>query len=174
MSTAVPFALDENTTTRGDNSEKDNTIRSAKPGTDLSSSEENEPQLKSSHTRRAICVASPDKMELIKQRWSGVVLDSNNKELTARLEDLTNPENPDEIVVLSLEEIESADHPLIQAGAMFLWHIGYRYGTKYPRERFSKIRFRRLAHWTHDEIQDARKQAQEYSDYFSVDPNPTA
>lgn len=164
MSTAINSQLQENTTGADQNNE-DNMYRYGRPGTDALSI--GNPDKKARSPRKIDVVTSIDnKIEIIKQRWNGTVIDCSDQELTARLEDLTNPQNPDEIVVLSTEEIENRDQPLIKTGAMFLWHIGYRYGPKYPRERFSKISFRRLAKWTEGEIQDAEKQAKEYADFF--------
>lgn len=107
--------------------------------------------------------------EDIKQIWSGVVTEINDQELTVKLEDITNPDNPDEIVVLSLEEIEKREWSLIEVGAMFLWHIGYRSGPKYPMQRFSKISFRRLPKWTSEEIHNAEILAKEYANFFLTD-----
>lgn len=167
MSTTVNFALPENTTGSDQNIEN-NTYRLGQSGTDPLSIEN--PVIKPRSPREIDAVISIDsKIEMIKQIWNGTVIDVNDQELTARLEDLTTPENPDEIVVLSTEEIERRDWSLIQAGAMFLWHIGYRCGPKYPRERFSKISFRRLPKWTKGEIQDAEKLAKEYADFFLAD-----
>jgi hypothetical protein len=94
---------------------------------------------------------------------------SNEEELTVQLKDITNPENPDELVVLSMDEIDIKDQSLIEHGALFDWYIGYRQGQKYSRERFSTIRFRRLPSWTATEIQDAGKLGEEYANFFLAD-----
>ncbi|OHX35092.1 hypothetical protein BJL95_00640 [Methylomonas sp. LWB] len=107
--------------------------------------------------------------EEIRQRWRGVIVSSNEEELTVQLEDLTNSENPNELVVLSRDEVDAKDQPLIEPGALFDWYMGYRQGQKYSRERFSTIRFRRLPPWTAAEIQNAEKLAEEYADFFLVD-----
>lgn len=114
------------------------------------------------------------KIETIKQRWNGVVSEINGNEITVILEDATTPSNPAEQVVLSLEEIEPRDRPLVRVGAMFVWHIGYRQGPKYPRERFSKITFRRLINWTQREIADAEELAKEYTDFLITNTNSSA
>lgn len=102
----------------------------------------------------------------IRQRWSGVVLSLNQQELKVRLEDLTNTENPDELVTLSIDEIDKKDQGLIKPGAQFYWYIGYKQGLRYSKERFSIIRFRRLPHWTDREIKESEKLAKEYADFF--------
>ena len=104
--------------------------------------------------------------EDIKQKWSGVVIAVDDEELTVRLEDLTNCDNPNEIVVLSRDEIDNNDQNLIQPGALFYWYIGYRQGIKYSKERISIIRFRRLPHWTKREIEEADKLAEDYAEFF--------
>jgi|GEM_PF-6634417 len=101
-------------------------------------------------------------VEEIKQVWYGVVLGCNDTEIRVRLEDYTNEENSDEEVTLALEEIEEQDQSLIEVGALFFWHIGYRTGRNYPKERFSKIRFRRLAKWSDSELESAQELAKSY------------
>lgn len=171
MSTAVNFAQVENTT-GVDQSNEDNRYLYGPQGTDPLAIDK-DPEIKPRSQRRIKIASNFEQREKIKQTWSGTVLDCNEQELTARLEDLINPDNPDEIVVLSIEEIEDRQHSLIQKGAIFLWHIGYRYGPKYPRERFSKINFRRLPKWTEEEIQDAEKLAEEYANFFHANPTDT-
>lgn len=107
--------------------------------------------------------------EDIKQKWSGVVINSTDQEVRVRLEDLTNPLNPDEELTLSIDEIDDKDKPLIRIGALFYWYIGYRQGFKYRKERISIIRFRRLPQWTTQEIKAAEKKSQEYANFFLTD-----
>ena len=167
MSTAN-FSFKENTISVKPSSE-DNTYRIGNEKTDFQSID-NPPVIQTRTPRRPTKVNNLNKqIETIKQTWNGIVIAYSDQELTVRLEDLTDRSNPDEIIVLSTEEIDKSDRPLIQKGSVFLWHIGYRHGPKYPRERFSKISFRRLPKWTNDEIQDANKLAKEYSDFFGTD-----
>ncbi len=104
--------------------------------------------------------------EEIKQQWSGVVVSANENNLTVQLQDLTNPQNPNEIIVLSRDEIDDKDQSLIQTGAQFYWSIGYRQGIKLSKQRFSNIRFRRLPKWTAREIKAAEILTEEYADFF--------
>jgi len=130
------------------------------------------PSLTLEHARRQISpfrplvLSPPDTIEFIKQAWKGVVLSQDNDTFTARLEDKTQPGNPDEVVTLALDEVPKQEQYLIETGAMFSWYIGYRQGEKYPRERFSKIRLSRLPKWTAREIQDAHKRHKEYIHVF--------
>lgn len=153
--------------------DNDNVVKSYRYGSDRTddASIMNNVEIKPPSPRRTIpAVNIGNKVENIKQEWHGMVVNYADNELTVRLEDVTHPENPDELVTLSIEEIEERDQPLIQNGAIFLWHIGYRYGPTYPRERFSKIRFRRLPKWTDVEIERANKLAKDYEDFFLADP----
>jgi len=145
-----------------------NQFRYGRSGTDFSSTKE--PEIRPRSTRQYNVVINPNKVrEDIKQHWSGVVISLNDHELTVRLEDLTNPENPDELIVLSMDEIDEKDQCLIKPGALFYWYIGYRQGVKYRKERISIIRFRRLPQWTTREIENAEKLAEEYADFFLAD-----
>ena len=179
MSTVANWALEADTASANQHNEA-NTYRYGRQETDLPDSPcartdlSDSPYAKEPRSPRLVIFTNVEQREKIIQKWSGTVIDCSDDELTARLEDLTNPANPDEIVVLSTEEIESRDHALIQRGAVFLWQIGYRYGPKYPRERFSKIRFRRLPKWTKEEIQHAEKLAEEYANFFRADPTYTS
>jgi hypothetical protein len=110
-------------------------------------------------------------VEDIRQTWNGIILESNENQLTVRLEDVSNPQNPDEIAELSIEEIEGRDRALVEPGAMFRWYIGYRYGATTPRERFSKIVIRRLPKWSEEELTAAEAKAKEYIDFFCTDKN---
>ncbi len=168
MSTALSYAPQQNTA-NVDQYNTDDAYRYGQPGTDMVYTEEKTVPKQRTTKKATSDLVADKKIEIIKQKWSGVVVEFNNEELTAKLEDLTNPDNPGEFIVLSLEEIEGRDRELIQAGAMFLWHIGYRLGYKYPRERFSKISFRRLPKWTKSEIISAENIAKEYADFFLSD-----
>lgn len=142
--------------------------RYGKDGTDIFSTKDPEIRPRSQKLPFDIIDLTKPREE-IRQRWRGVIASSNEEELTVQLEDITNPENPNELVVLSRDEIDAKDQLLIEPGALFDWYIGYRQGQKYSRERFSTIRFRRLPPWTATEIQDAEKLAEEYANFFLAD-----
>ena len=164
MSTAINYTTQEDTT--GTSIVNENyTLQYGGEGDDHSSTN-NPVVIIRSPRKPKFTINTNNQIEEIKQILNGTVIECSELEMTARLEDITNPGNPDEMITLPLEEIESRDRSLIQPGALFLWHIGYRSGPKYPRERFSKICFRRLPKWTDDEIQDANKLSQEYANYL--------
>ena len=167
MSTTTASLVEERDTT--DNYHQEPTeYRYGKDGTDIFSTKE--PEIRPRSRKLPFDIIDLTKpREEIRQRWSGVIVSSNEEDLTVQLEDITNPENPNELVVLSRDEIDTKDQLLIEPGALFDWYIGYRQGRKYSRERFSTIRFRRLPPWTAAEIQDAEKLAEEYADFFLTD-----
>lgn len=90
------------------------------------------------------------------QRWDGIVQSVNAETLTAVIRDKTNPQNPNEQVEISLDEISPDDQPLVTPGAVFYWSIGYAEGPGKPRERVSRIRFRRLPAWSQNELATAQ------------------
>lgn len=157
MSTAIANMPQEN-----------NQFRYGRSGTVFSSPDEAEIRPRS--TKKFDVVINSNKVrEDLKLCWSGVVISANDQELTVRMEDVLNRENPDEIVVLSRDEIDDKDQCLVKPGALFYWNIGYRQGVKCPKERFSIIRFRRLPKWTAKEIKDAENLAEEYANFFLTD-----
>lgn len=167
MSTATASLLKE-TDTYNNYHQEPIEYKYSKDGTDIFSTKE--PEIRPRSKKLPFDVIDLTKpREEIRQRWRGVIVRSNEEDLTVQLEDITNPENPNELVVLSRDEIDAKDQLLIEPGALFDWYIGYRQGQKYSRERFSIIRFRRLPPWTAAEIQDAEKLAEEYADFFLTD-----
>lgn len=93
------------------------------------------------------------------QEWEGVVLETSAENFIARIKDLTSTENlEDEEVEFPIEEISEHDKPMLHAGNIFRWSIGYMIsgGTKL---RVSKIHFRRLPAWTPQDIRSAWTEA---------------
>ena len=86
----------------------------------------------------------------IVQQWEGRVDVVSEEDFTAVLRDRHHPSISPEEVVLSMEDVDPADHPLVMPGAIFYWTIGYREIPR-PREKFSRIRFRRLIQREPDE-----------------------
>ena len=105
----------------------------------------------------------------IKQEFSCVVtaIDTSEEEFSAQISDITSPENPDEEVWLSFNEIQDSDLEQLTVGDSFVWYIGYQQGPLVSRQSFSKIRFRRLPVWSQREIEVASSRAKELSDFFT-------
>ncbi|MEQ1794794.1 MAG: hypothetical protein ABL970_11435 [Nitrospira sp.] len=91
------------------------------------------------------------------QKWECTVLEVKEDAFTARLIDQTGS-NPDEEAEFSLDEVDTEDRDLVEAGAVFYWSIGYR-DRPSGRERISTIRFRRLPVWTPKELRIAAQEA---------------
>lgn len=104
------------------------------------------------------------------QEWEGVVLARTGQTFVARLRDLRN-QAEDEEVEIYLDEIAEDDIHLVVAGAVFYWSIGHRTRPG-GRERVSRIRFRRLPVWTAQELDTAAAEAAELSQRLGWD-DPT-
>jgi len=94
------------------------------------------------------------------QKWECSVLEIGKDSFTARLVDLTHYDT-DEEAEFPLEEIPAADLPLLKAGAVFYWNIGYEDSLTGQRTRVSTMRFRRLPVWRQDELDAAKSEARE-------------
>jgi hypothetical protein len=93
------------------------------------------------------------------QLWEGRVSSVAHNEFTAVVTDKTDPKNPDEEVTISLDELGEEDVPLVRAGAVFYWSVRYEQDVGMPRQRVTRIRFRRLSGWNQTE----RERAEEFA-----------
>ncbi len=106
-------------------------------------------------------------VEDVRQIFAGFVMNiEDDKEITARISDITDPSKPDEEIVFGINEIDERELSLVELGAQFYWHIGYREGRNVSRQRFSIIRFRIFPQWTEGELESSEKIAQEYAKFF--------
>lgn len=94
------------------------------------------------------------------QTWEATILEISEDECRAIIRDRTTPENPDEEITFSIEEIPESDRPLAQPGAVFYWSIGYDDHLDGQRNRVSSIRVRRVPVWTDKELKAARMEAE--------------
>ena len=78
------------------------------------------------------------------QLWQGRVEKVGTDEFVATLFDKTHPLSSPEQVSISIEDVNLEDRELLRPGAVFYWSIGYANYYKGPRQRTSRIRFRRL------------------------------
>ena len=101
------------------------------------------------------------------QSWEGVVESVSDAEFSAILTDRTNRDNPEEEVVIEIEEISADDRKLVKPGAVFYWSICYKDAPGEPRRRVSQIRFRRLPLWSQRDIDQAAHRASEVAAMFS-------
>lgn len=93
------------------------------------------------------------------QEWEGTVIDRREDAIRVRLVDKTRRQEPEEEAEIPLEELSPADLPLVQAGAVFYWSVGYRDSPAGQRTRQSSITFRRLPRWTKRELDDLKEEA---------------
>jgi len=91
----------------------------------------------------------------------GVVLEIGDETFRARLVDPEDHE-PDEEVDIDLDQISSADLPLVTPGALFFWAIGDVVKSTGRRQLVLKIEMRRLRAAAHNYSHEALKVARQY------------
>jgi len=103
------------------------------------------------------------------QFWEGRVTDIFDNTFSAIISDKTNPDLPDELVTLDIEEVTPSDLSLLTLGSVFYWSIRYADFPGRGRSKESKIRFRRLPAWTQKEINRAIDTGTELATFFQRD-----
>lgn len=101
------------------------------------------------------------------QQWEGRVEQRDSDTFVAVITDKSNVGNPDEEVELFLAEIEREELSFVRPGALFYWSVGYEDGPGIPRQRVSRIRFRRLPGITTRDILRAENNAKKLADLFA-------
>lgn len=100
------------------------------------------------------------------QQWEGQVKQVTSESFVAIVSDLTNPSNAEEEVELGLEDVAPDDMRLLRPGSLFYWAVGYEDGRGVPRQRVSRIRFRRLPGLTTRDVARAKEKAQKFAALF--------
>lgn len=100
------------------------------------------------------------------QKWSGYVISVNGDEFAAIIKDKSNPDNPDEEVVIAVDELSPSDQMSLSVGSEFFWSIGYETNAFGSRFRKSEIRLRRLAPFCREELEYAERKADEMESLF--------
>lgn len=100
------------------------------------------------------------------QQWEGKVVAVSKDAFVAIIANRTSPENPQEEVEIELSEISQDDISLVKPGSFFYWAVGYEDAPGIPRQRVSRIRFRRLPGWTAQEIKRAKQRASQLAELF--------
>ena len=100
------------------------------------------------------------------QQWEGQVKQVTADSFVAIVSDMTNRGNPDEEVELGLEDVAPDDMRLLRPGSLFYWAVGYEDGRGVPRQRVSRIRFRRLPGLTTRDVAHAKETAQKFATLF--------
>ncbi|MGX1202250.1 hypothetical protein [Marinobacter sp. MBR-105] len=116
---------------------------------------------------RATSTALAGKFELL-QKWAGHVIAIEDDEFTAVIKDKTNPDNPDEEVVIALDELSPSDQRALTVGSEIFWTIGYETNRSGSKSRKSEIRLRRLAPFCQEEFDLAKEKTLEMKNLFGV------
>lgn len=103
------------------------------------------------------------------QLWEGVVQEVRGDSVLVTLIDQTHLDYPDEEAEIAMAEIPEGDRHLVVPGAVLYWSVGYREGPGQPRERVSRIRFRRLPAWSKTDLDRAHANAQELARLLGSD-----
>lgn len=101
------------------------------------------------------------------QQWEGMVERISDDTILAIIIDKKNVDNPNEEVEIFLSEIDKEDMLFVRPGASFYWSVGYEDGVGVPRQRVSRIRFKRMAGITSRDILRAEKNATKLKSLFA-------
>jgi len=94
------------------------------------------------------------------QKWQGVVIEINKDSFFAKLTDQIE-KGVEEIAEISTDEVSDEDIKLMTPGAVFYWNIGYQISYQGQQTRVSIIRFRRLPMWRSEELNVAKRCAED-------------
>lgn len=92
-------------------------------------------------------------------QWQGYVLEKNDDTFRARIRDLTDPQRPEEEIVLDMDEVSEAEWELVAPGAIFYFYIGYKVDESGQRFRAAVIKFRCAVPRTKSEIEKIERSA---------------
>jgi hypothetical protein len=90
---------------------------------------------------------------VVHELWEGVVEEVGSTYFAAQLVSRTLPDTFEQAEIY-ISEVSPADLPLVRAGAVFYWAIGYADGPTGQRTNSSSIRFRRLPQIHPDDVDD--------------------
>ena len=89
---------------------------------------------------------SPSTVLSTSQFWEGLVVSVTGQEFVATVRDRTDPQNPDEEIVMDLDEVSEIDQHLVRPGATFYWIIGKSRTPSGQQLNISTVQFRRSPH----------------------------
>jgi hypothetical protein len=104
---------------------------------------------------------APQRSFKMLQQWEGVVTAVEKDSFWADIRDLTDSNNPPEIVRLGLSEVSDADRGVLEQGVAFYWSIGYEQSPAGQRRRTSEIRVRRTPEWSKKSVESIKIRAAE-------------
>lgn len=102
------------------------------------------------------------------QKWEGNVFELKENSFIATVAD-QNLKGNYENVEISYDEVSDYDKDLIEIGAYFYWSIGYLEKSSGQRFRSSIIKFKRFPLWTKEELNKAKKDANDYMKIFGIE-----
>jgi len=120
--------------------------------------------------RPSVPVASRDHAPILltRQLWEGTVTEVHKEDFVARLNDRTNPNNPDEEATFDLSEVSAEDRELVVLGSAFYWIIGTVITLAGKHMNISMIQFRRLPMWTSRALDRAAERAEHLRRLFQA------
>ncbi len=101
-----------------------------------------------------------------RQLWEGTVIERQNGSFIARVNDRTNPSNPDEVVIFEFDELSQEDKKLVEPGASFYWTIGTERSPAGTIRNVEMVSFRRLPRWSSSSVREAEQEAREIAQLF--------
>jgi hypothetical protein len=101
-----------------------------------------------------------------RQLWEGTVTEVRENEFVATLADITNPENPDEQVEFTYDEVSQDDRKLVSSGSGF-YCVDRSEQTPGGKEKnVSMVQFRRLPTWTRSSLVQGANRGRNISEVF--------
>jgi hypothetical protein len=114
---------------------------------------------------RPIMVTQAVRFEVL-QQWEGTVVDVDADGFVAHLSDKRDADAPLEKATIAFEEIAEQDVPLVEAGALFDWTIGYLTQPHGQKTTESTIVFRRMPRWSARDMERITREAAELDELF--------
>lgn len=104
-------------------------------------------------------------------KWIGVIdeVDNDDEVFSARLKQLGETSQPEEIAEFEFEQVPEHDRNLIKTGAEFYFNVGYLTTSNGTRTRAGVISFRRLLKVTSEEVEIAEKAANKLVEEIQFD-----
>ena len=100
------------------------------------------------------------------QKWEGTVLSVSEKIFDAKLNDLSNENNPDEYAELKKFMISNEQSKLLEPGAIFYWYLGYL--DQHDGRRIKNIIiFKRAPTWTKKMKNDVLRTAKQLNEFLN-------
>ena len=123
-----------------------------------------------SHSQISLGTKTFEQSEEILQKWEGVVdaVDEDSKIFTAQLYDpATDEPYPNKVAELLIDDVSDDDQDLLQVGSIFYLTVGYSTRGSGQKDRFVRLKFRRLPNWTESDLRRVRERAQRITRFLN-------